>query len=51
VLYSRESEREGETVGERERERESRTMKNSAVRRDRVREGNYREELVVTMNQ
>jgi hypothetical protein len=49
VLYSRESEREGETVGE--RERESRTMKNSALRRDRVREGNYREELVVTVNQ
>jgi hypothetical protein len=43
--------REKERQWERERERESRTMKNSALRRDRVREGNYREELVVTMNQ
>jgi hypothetical protein len=34
VLYSRESDREGETEGE----RESSTMKNSALRRDRVRE-------------
>jgi hypothetical protein len=38
VLYSRESEREGETERESEGERDTCTMKNSALRRDRVRE-------------